>query len=427
MFNRLDDLLTRVLGDGELPEDAASPPFWQAFMLAALGLAFKAPDSLWLPQFWAEDATIFFAQQHWDWWPLLFEPYASYLHTVPRVVAWLFRGLAPASAPTAYCWAAWLSGSLALVSLRQLRLGGVPYWALLAGVILAPTGGEVFGSITNLQWLSQLYLVAILARLARGDVALAPRFRLALTFVLGLTGPFSIFAALMGWVIVLGSRLLSRRFARLAPVPWNVELVVLSFTALVQLLYIRFSHSPGGEPHEPPTVDSALSLLSYAEQHTFGSQPIPPGAFWLLFAVIIVLALVLVQTLHERYTILALLGFGGLQLAAAVHKLAFVHERLVTLDAGDRYFLVLKTIFFWLLAVAAWLSTRRSRRLQHVVMLSLLLLPLPFSWPTLQRPALPDLHWREQAVKIDVKKVSIDIAPFFRLKLKPRKPATPRK
>jgi hypothetical protein len=419
------DLLTRLFGASELPQDAATPPFWQAFVLAALGLVIKAPDSLTLPQFWAEDGQIFFAEQHGQLLPPLFTTYASYLHFVPRLVAWLASAFAPLWAPTIYCLSAWLGGALALVSLRQLRMG-VPYWMLLAGVILTPSNGEAFGTLTNVQWLSQFYLLATLCRLIRGDVSKAPRSRLALTLLLALTGPFSIFTAFVGMLLVLGTRLLSPRYPRLQRVRWNADLTVLSLCALVQLLCLPLSRQSGAPSPGKPTLEGALTLLSYAELHTLGAEPLSRLGFWLLFMLLAGLSLWWLRAEESRYAVLAMLAYCGIQLLGVIGKCAYRAEQEVgVLGVGDRYFIVYKALFVWFLAVSIVHLTQGRERLRHGLFVALLLAPLPYTWPILHRPPFPDSHWKEQAARIDVEpETTIHFWPNWSVTLK-RRGSTP--
>lgn len=402
------DVFSRLTGDAELPDDAQSPAFWLAFLLSALGLAFKAPDSLHLPQFWAEDAVVFFGEQRDHAWPLLFEPYGTYLHALPRLVAWAATRSSAVSAPTVYCFAAWLVGALGLVSLRQLRLAGLPYWVLLASIVIAPTNGELFGTITNAQWLTQFYFFGSLARLARGQVARWPWLRCAIALLVGLSGPFSIFAAPIGVLLVVGSWSANRlRLSQTAPIRWNSELTAIVVAALAQVGAIALSPGSNIDGAGPPTLAGALDVLRYVQVHAFVTELVSPQLFGLLCLTLLLLPLLWMRGSTERYVLLSAYGLVAMQVAAVLRKFAGQSFHLQVFEHGDRYYLIVKTLLFWLMALAVFRLADRSKQLQHALLVVMVLLPLPRTWPVLQRPTLPDLHWKEQAAALDEGKAAV--------------------
>ena len=52
-------------------------------------LFIRKTDSILNPQFWAEDGTVFFLDQHHDGVSSIFKPYAGYFNLVSRIVAFL--------------------------------------------------------------------------------------------------------------------------------------------------------------------------------------------------------------------------------------------------------------------------------------------------------------------------------------------------
>lgn len=145
-------------------------------LLTGLLLALKAPDSLIQPQFWAEDGAIFFAQQWAGRQPPFFEPYAGYLHFLPRLTAWWPGSLPAALQPLAFNVSALVLETV-LLTYCAMRLGNgrlmVSLWCILA-FMLVPQAGDVFGTITNVQWFAQFAMVVATLRLAQDEEA-APR------------------------------------------------------------------------------------------------------------------------------------------------------------------------------------------------------------------------------------------------------------
>jgi hypothetical protein len=71
----------------------------RAFVLAAVVLAMRAPDSLTLAQSWAED---FFASQNGHALPQLFSRFVGSLDTLRRLVAWFGPAYSAAYVPAIY-------------------------------------------------------------------------------------------------------------------------------------------------------------------------------------------------------------------------------------------------------------------------------------------------------------------------------------
>lgn len=416
--------LGQLLVADDLPEDAASPAFWLAFLMAAVSLAFKAPDSLTLPQFWAEDAQTFFAEQRVQAWPPLFRAYANYLLFVPRVGAWLASLLPTLYAPRVYSLFAWIVGALSLVSLRQLRIASAPYWLWLAGIVLVPTNGEIFGALTNVQWLTQLYFLGLLARLMRSDSSASSWLRVLITLAVGLSGPFSVFAALMGVGLVGLSRLEATWKLDASPVRWSGELTALCTAAVAQSICLVGSDPSAANVVTPWSFPGALEVLLYTQPHMLASTPLPPWLFCMLVLSILIAPLLWVRLRSERLFLLACYGYVALLALAAARKFSGQSVLLAAMQNGDRYFVMSKTLLFWALALTLWRVAQARPALGRPLLLLLLLAPLPYSWPYLQRPALPDRNWPQAAALIDAQpEALVDIAPGWRVLIK-SKPAS---
>src|SRR5262249_13712421 len=149
-------------------------------------------DSFRNPQFFAEDGTIFFAQNLRLGWRAHLESYAGYMCEVPRLIA-SFAGFFPYRfAPAIYVYSALFVVLVLVVKLhsQRLRLPFAPAFAL--GFVLVPhLEGEVFLCVTNLQWILALILLVVAAQPSPRTLKEAvPDW---LTAVLaGLSGPFAV-------------------------------------------------------------------------------------------------------------------------------------------------------------------------------------------------------------------------------------------
>jgi hypothetical protein len=149
----------------------------------------RRPESLLRAQFWAEDANVFFYQARELGLAALIEPYAGYLHLLPRLVAALASWLDLGAAPLLYSVAAGL-GTLYVAALTlgsRFPLPASPVYALL--LALVPDAFEVLWHLTNLQWVLCLGLLVIVMQHAPAS-RWATVHDLSAVLVIGLTGPF---------------------------------------------------------------------------------------------------------------------------------------------------------------------------------------------------------------------------------------------
>ena len=167
----------------------------------------RAPDALRVPQFWAEDAVIFWSQQYErGFLASLLVPSAGYLHIMPRVIAALADWLPYPMHPAAFIAGAAVATGWTAATIAGLALP-LPLAALLGvAVVLAAPTGETFTNPTNVQWIMApaLPLIAATAppagRLARAN-------QLAFVALSGLSGPFSILMIpIWLWCVVSGAR-----------------------------------------------------------------------------------------------------------------------------------------------------------------------------------------------------------------------------
>ena len=157
-----------------------------------LALTLRQPDKVLYPQFWAEDASIFYVDAERVGVGSLVRPYNGYWHLFSRVVALVGTLVPILYLPRLYAAAALLATTVALAI--AIRAGLVHRWptrvAVVLIVVLAPLSGELWLTVTNSQWFGALLLVAMItapppasaqARVAHGAASL----------VAGLSGPFA--------------------------------------------------------------------------------------------------------------------------------------------------------------------------------------------------------------------------------------------
>jgi hypothetical protein len=396
-----DRIILRAMTDSNL---AAWPETWrrgfakvfstQRCIPLTLGLVllilFVRKTELFLnPQFWAEDTSIFFSQARDEGLSAVFRSYGGYLNIIPRLIAAAGSGLPALYAPALYLFASvvfTLASALAVFSPR-LNLACRPLLAL--ALVLVPHNGEVFLTITNIQWVLAPNLLLLL--IARDPSN--PRqwvFDLVALALLGLTGPF-----LMLWFpLFLMRAWIKRSRASLILAAVAVLVVSVQFhayikdrpapengTFLIEQLFRLSGTRFWGPIVMPDSWAQQLGVLS----GTLLSIVAFTGVIWLL-----------ISRFRHRAEPLFFLVAAGLVLASTFYKF---HGNLALLNDphnGDRYFYIPHVTLLWILIIES--SGSGARRL---VCLGVLALCALSSASTFRSPPMVDYHWADWAPRID--------------------------
>ncbi|MFM0231729.1 hypothetical protein [Paraburkholderia sediminicola] len=212
--------------------------------IAALIAFARMPDRFLHGFLWAEDGRIFLVQAHYLGFRSIVTPYAGYLHVVPRVIALAFSKIAPVGAvPLPFAWvsAAILCASCAYLFTFARKVVPTPAaWTFALSPILVPHIGEVWLTVTNLQWVLAPALLVLLVETFCSPLTGAPGSRgdtlrgIAIV-VLSLTGPF----CLLFLPIILLCLIATRRVSR----PRSTWLAIGAYfiSCLVQLVMLIVS------------------------------------------------------------------------------------------------------------------------------------------------------------------------------------------
>jgi hypothetical protein len=135
-----------------------------ATVICVAALYFKQPQAFHLPQFYAEEGQIFFADAYNDGWKSLFYTANGYFHLVPRLFANLTLTL---GVPFENIPAVFVYGCLPIYFLLWFlifaRLALPPEAKLFVALstVLVPIGNEIFMNQTNVQWIMALIPVVL--------------------------------------------------------------------------------------------------------------------------------------------------------------------------------------------------------------------------------------------------------------------------
>ncbi|WP_037082966.1 hypothetical protein [Pseudoxanthomonas sp. J35] len=378
------------------------------FAIFFLAMAWKSNDALSNPQFWAEDATIFFAQQLGSLLPQIFVPYAGYLHATPRLIAWFASFFSLEFSPLIYNFMAVLiaAGAMALTC-RRLQ-GYIPVPVVVLSFLLVPTNGEIFGTITNSQWFLQFWLAACCITPGRAPRGVWGWLRDAALLIVCITGPFSILLA----CVVVGLAISSATCRKLKWDPFEGALsrftsdsdwralAILGVGAVVQfVIFINFS------PQNQAATQPVLSLLSLTfgqvlPLHTFGTLPLNQAAWLLVDCALIALLLFCRRTPGSaRLVIASFVCFAFVETFVSV-RLKEVGP-MAQFMIGDRYFYLPKIAWWWMVWHVVAMIDRQRPYMATLLVSAGLILVAALNTSHLRRPALVDMHWRENVTQLD--------------------------
>jgi hypothetical protein len=365
----------------------------------AIALFLRKPYALLSPQLYAEDGSIFLAQNDLVGLRALIEPYMGYLHTLPRLIASLASSLLdPAWWPAFYnatAFALWLAVVARTFSSRLPLPAVLRPWLALA-FFLGPHSGEILFNITNLQWIVAFLLIQ--QAFISAPTTIAQRITdLALLLVLGLTGPF---------VIALGPLLAWRWWRTFRHSGFHrsfFDFQMLALATLCAAVQAWFVLRTGPHFTFPPFVASRFFevigqrlLLWPVLGDNLARHLAPP----LLIAFgIVPVGVLLVWSLrpHPRQLLRAQLVAAFLLLmAAGVYRARPDTWNLDNLVFSDRYFYLPRVLLAWLFILELDTAQRAIAWTARVLLLACAFVHLK----GYSVRAEPDYHWADHVEPI---------------------------
>ena len=368
-------------GAGLLPERAGPGLVALATAVAVALYLWRSGESATHPQFVAEDGRVFFTEAKLMGLGAIVTPYSGYLHLLPRLAALAASAFPSRLAPDLFLVFAtlvvgWASATVASAGQRHA-------WALAPLAFLVPTDGEVFGTLTNVQWVTGPALALVVAtatplgRLARSN-------QLAFAALASLTGPFSIFVAPLALWRLRDDR--TDRFARLL-----CGLVLAG--AAVQLAHIAVEPKPAAAPDAEAPLHFALTLLDrWIGQAAHAGMTLRP-AHARDVAALVVAAAVAAAALPRLAAKLYL--FAGLELLATFSRFMGDNRYFDMPFAAERYFYGPRLVVLWTLALC--LLRLRPSSVAGLVGLVLMLAAVD---PWIKAP-YPSIPWASAGDEID--------------------------
>jgi hypothetical protein len=343
-----------------------------AFALACLAVVSRRPDAVTHAQFFAEDGASWFAQAHdLGGARVLFVPYRSYLHLVPRLTGWLATVAPLEHAPLVMNAVAIAVEALPASFLCSRRAAAAlpSLWLRLAIAVLYVGLPNVWGTISNVTN-SQWHLAVLAALVVLSTPATGRAWRVFDVAVLGASGLSGPFALLLLPIIVITWAVRRER--------WLLTLgSVTAVAAVVQTGVLLFAPEQDGvRPPLGASVDALLRVVVgrvvYAGMlgqtgyeriaRTEGSPWMAPVALGLaalaLFAVV-AYALARAPLELRLFVVYAILVLGA---ALAFPPVTAMEQpfwqTIADPAASNRYFLL---PVFAMLAIFVWMAVRGGR------------------------------------------------------------------
>ena len=388
----------------------SAPWGWFVAGLAGLALLLSArnPTVVLHPQFWHEDALVFFLQQRTEGLAAILEPYAGYLHLFPRIIAAVASFLPLELTPLVYLagtFAGWLwVGWLVLTS----PLFASFRWSMFAALawVAVPHGGEIFLNLTNTPWPLAAGLALVLAE---GPITHGRGSRLFFVAVAALTGPSSIVLAPVAILRLWDCQRHERRFDRTA-------LLSLSLAAF-QLMLVVFSSSraqlaAGADPVRPlvfMAIEVFPELLgtkaSFPSDLALRLAGTAAGLAGLYFA-----TRSAIPAVGMRRRLMQ--GAGLLAGAGVVIYLAEYGGAPKAFGGGQRYLFVPFALYVWAL-IAAWSHSPKARLIPTLALVLLFLAIGYHSGKHFTTARYPSVDWPAACRLLRAgQKANIRVAPY---------------
>lgn len=381
--------------------------------ISLIFLYYRRPDAFRTPQFYAEDATIFFTQAYYEGFTSIDNIYSGYLHTYERITAILleYSGIGYQHFPMLYILA-WMLPLFYSIWLLISRSGFKPFTALIVSLLpaLIPVHTEAILNLTNVQWI--LCTCAAIIAFSKPPSNWFLRIIDLIFIMLAVTSsPVSVFIL---FIFLYGRFTLKHHPSYLITAFVGTVIQVLSM-----LKSARYTS------HSLPFESWFLKANRYVfNQFTYPfvgfKEVYRPDMFYYIFSIVLIIILVFTgiylwsKKNHAGVVcFFMLLATMSLNIFASVKTFQTIHPMF-----GNMRYFYLPT-FFLLMMIFFVLKDTKLRTI---------FIPVILVWITCinvyvyKRMVYPDLGWKQQAIMLQNKqKISAPILPglFWKVELDP--------
>jgi len=340
----------------------AGPISYKVVFLATIAILFyRMPERLLGGYLWAEDTRVFLAGAYARGWSGLFESYAAYMVTVPRIIAIAATKVVGLDlVPYVLPWAAMVISGLAGVYVysvartiawrpNQTSTG----WALAIALapLLVPNYGEVFLTITNLQWVLCPALIVLVWETFWRPAALQGNrnfvLRCVCIFLITTTGPYGAFV----WPLSVAGFLFHRDGLR-----DRRRLLIMAIYSAGVAIQVGAVLS-AGRPPKPPLND--LPWVHDFLVHVIADMFVPGDLLakmshtWWMGAILLIAVTACILSTNKRYWCLFIGAFGIAIWASAMAWINLPNVSFSWQFAGTRYLYLPAVMLAWSLLMSA--------------------------------------------------------------------------
>lgn len=370
--------------------------------LTALILIVRKTDALLNPQFWAEDGSVFFLQQYENGASALFQPYAGYLHFVPRLVAFFAESFFPyALVPAIYNYSSLIITLVVTLSIfsPRFQINNKPLVAL--AIVLVPHySNEIFLNVTNLNWILAIMLIVVLFKKnpghSYGNIIIQYVCDLTIIIFCGLSGPFIVFLMpFFGWKWFTKRKLYN-----------SLIFLAVVIVSLVQLSFI--ASEPTNSQQINVSFEAFNAVIGYkmigslflGQKIAYG---INPYVLSLLYLAALVLFLGFAYNKKDSFS-LTCIGISLIFLLATFYRFVDGLEILIPPENGQRYFYIPYIMVTWSLIALQGKQAKWKNILLPLILISSLTSGFHSS-------PFVDYNWNLYSESIGKQDVSIPINP----------------
>ena len=333
------------------------------FALIGALVYLRMPGRLMNGFLWAEDAPVFLFDANTIGIKSLWHPYAGYLHLLPRIIVYGFGFFIPmAHAPLAFAWTSALILCYCCTFIFGVirRSSSFTMGAAFAMTpLLIPHSGEVWLTVTNLQWVIAPALLLLLWEEFCTDYC-GGRARSLSIALLSLTGPFG----MIFFPVICVGICLSKKAGQLRE--RLVSAMAYLFAIGVQAATLISSSGAATDPSHHHLIDYlhyhwvGRFLRHFIASYLFTDKEVAQfGMHWPHIAGTCLILSALCALMSGKNRVIAVML---LLLSAALWAMGIVRTNAWTFDivwwgAGARYFYIPFVLTTWSLIIAAFESS----------------------------------------------------------------------
>lgn len=364
------------------------------FIMSIL-LFLRKPDSFLNPQFWAEDGFLFFKEAFYNPFSSIMNPYAGYLHLIPRLIASIGSMAPIKNIPFFYNFICFILYLIIGNYIFNERLNLKYKFLFIFSIILVPVSSEIYLTLSHIQWFTSLFLILIFLQ-NKPTKGIHSFSDFIILFLCGLTGPFIIIFIPLYWLKAIKEKS-SHNY-------WIFFVSLL--LALVQFYHIYHSKFLP-DPSIINTTDNLIKLIGF---RFFGALFFGKNlAYFFPSYILMILSIALIPLLillskFDKNKLYILLSFQYLIITITLATLfRFKNDihLLIAIGNGDRYFFIPYILIYWSMFIC---FNDENATVNKIIIFLLVLTIFSFS-QNYKSQKFIDYDWENQSKNIYSKNV----------------------